>query len=153
MEKTRKSACILILVAVLILILSSSVTVQSKISKADCSSVFRKSPYLIFEGDNTKMRVQWQLVEDIPVTIKWGTDTSYSLGNGTIAKSGKDNLNTFKTTGLNPGNRYFYQLTAGKLAKLSLTDLFLPHRPLTQPNSNFLPTGTRALTQMFTTAL
>ncbi len=114
MEKIRKITGILVLAVVLFLNLTSSTTAQSKTSKADCANVFRKGPYLIFEGDNTKMRVLWQLVEDIPITIKWGLDTSYALGSSKTAESGKDHLYAFKITGLKPGTKYFYQITAGK---------------------------------------
>ncbi len=64
MEKTRKITTILVLAVVLFLNLTSYATAQSKTLKADCTSVFRKGPYLIFEGDNTKMRVLWQLEVD-----------------------------------------------------------------------------------------
>lgn len=114
MVNTRKITGILVLALVLFLNLTCSATAQSKISKAACDSVFRKSPYLIFEGDNTKMRVLWQLVEDIPVTIKWGLDTSYALGSSKIIESGKDHQQAFRITGLKPGTKYFYQITAGK---------------------------------------
>ncbi len=132
MEKTRKITAILVLAVVLFLNLTSSATAQSKTSKADCASVFRKGPYLIFEGDNTKMRVLWQLVEDIPATIKWGLDTSYALGSGKTAEYGKDHQHAFIITGLKPGTKYFYQKgVSTSLPLLSrISPLFFPRDKL-----------------------
>lgn len=114
MEKTRKITTILVMAVVLFLYCISFTTAQSKTTKADCASVFRKGPYLIFEGDNTKMRVLWQLVEDVPSIIKWGLDTSYTLGSRKTDEYGKDHQHAFTITGLNPGTKYFYQISAGK---------------------------------------
>ena len=138
MEKTRKITAILVLAVVLFLNLTSSATAQSKTSKADCASVFRKGPYLIFEGDNTKMRVLWQLVEDIPATIKWGLDTSYALGSGKTAEYGKDHQHAFIITGLKPGAKYFYLITA---AKTDSTGSFFTAPPEDATKVNFFAYG------------
>src|SRR5512140_286278 len=44
------------------------------------SDLTKKSPYLIYPGDNTEMEVLWQLTATATSTIEWGPDTTYSSG-------------------------------------------------------------------------
>jgi len=74
-------------------------------------STFKKSPYLIFEGLNTQMRVIWQLNDTTAVcTISWGTDSTYSLGNATTTEFGDDHQHSYTITGLTPGTKYYYKV-------------------------------------------
>ena len=70
----------------------------------------RKGPYLIFEGSNTSMTVLWQTDGTESNVIRWGTDTSYSMGNATVGVYGADYQHKYVITGLQPGTKYYYQV-------------------------------------------
>ena len=71
-----------------------------------------KKPYLIYSGDNTEMRVLWQLFCTLECTVEWGTDTGYSLGNEPTTEYGDDHQHSFTFTSLDPGTEYFYRVIA-----------------------------------------
>ncbi|NIK66608.1 hypothetical protein FHT67_000032 [Paenibacillus sp. BK720] len=73
-------------------------------------STIIKGPYLLFEGQNSSMSVMWQTSDNQPNTIKWGTDTSYSLGEQSVETYGSDNQHKFTITGLQPGTKYYYEV-------------------------------------------
>jgi hypothetical protein len=70
----------------------------------------RKAPYLIYPGNNTQMEVLWQLTVNDTCIIKWGTDTTYSLGNQQTFEYGTDHQHKFTILGLTPGTKYFYRV-------------------------------------------
>jgi hypothetical protein len=72
----------------------------------------RKAPYLIYNGDNTKMQVLWQLVITDTCRIEWGPDESYSLGSETTSEYGADHQHTFAIGGLTPSETYLYRVIA-----------------------------------------
>lgn len=76
----------------------------------DSKSMFFKSPYLIFEGVNTQMRVIWQLEETTECEIFWGEDISYSLGSAITAEYGDDHQHGHSIDNLIPGTKYFYKV-------------------------------------------
>lgn len=72
-----------------------------------------KNPYLIYEGSNTAMTVLWQdNASEATNTLKWGTDTSYSMGTATVPEYGTSNQHKYAITGLQPATKYYYQVTA-----------------------------------------
>jgi hypothetical protein len=73
---------------------------------------FKKGTYLIYPGDNTKMTVLWQLPMTQGCTLAWGTDTSYSTDSNTTTEYG-DHQHSCTITGLTPGTKYYYKVTAG----------------------------------------
>ncbi|MCM2358192.1 MAG: metallophosphoesterase family protein, partial [Geobacteraceae bacterium] len=70
----------------------------------------RKGPYLMFEGANTSMSVLWQTDATESNTLRWGTDTSYSLGSTTVGVYGSDFQHKYTITGLQPDTKYYYEV-------------------------------------------
>ena len=79
---------------------------------ADLLHPVRKPPYLISEGDNTQIRVLWQLTVTDTCRIEWGLDTLYSLGAADTYEYGADHQHGATITGLTPATRYFYRVVA-----------------------------------------
>ena len=73
----------------------------------------RKGPYLIYPNNNTQMTVLWQLDVTAGCTIAWGTDTTYSTGSAGTTEYGTDHQHKYNITGLTPGTKYYYRVTAG----------------------------------------
>lgn len=72
-----------------------------------------KGPYLLFTGQNTSMDVAWQCTATESNTIRWGTDTTYSLGTATSTEyNGTTHQHRFTVSGLQPGTKYYYQVDA-----------------------------------------
>ncbi len=70
----------------------------------------RKGPYLIGTGNNTEMKVLWQLREYTQdCMLEWGTDTDYSSGSA-LVKMYADNQYLHIITGLTPGQKYYYRV-------------------------------------------
>ena len=80
---------------------------------SDRPPVARKAPYLVYSGVNTEMDVHWQLDSTVGCTIKWGTDTSCSLGHAFTTEYGVDHQHQYTIAGLTPGTFYYYRVTAG----------------------------------------
>ncbi len=74
------------------------------------ASEFRKAPYLIFRGDNTRMTVLWQTVSTGTSRISWGTDTSYGSGSESVGEQSAGHLFRYDVPGLTPGHKYFYKV-------------------------------------------
>jgi hypothetical protein len=74
--------------------------------------VTRKAPYLIYPGNPTEMQVLWQLNSQAGCTIEWGTDTTYGLGSAQSSEYGVDHQHSCTITGLTPGIKYYYRVTA-----------------------------------------
>ena len=70
----------------------------------------RKTPYLIWPGDPTRMQVLWQTQSTWPCSVEWGTDTSYSLGNVATTEFGDDHQHQFTFTDLVPGQKYYFRV-------------------------------------------
>lgn len=69
-----------------------------------------KGPYLLFEGSNSSMSVLWQTSVTESNVIKWGTDTTYSMGQATVGTYGTDNQHKYTITGLLPNTKYYYNV-------------------------------------------
>ena len=61
-----------------------SILLTIGIYSASAATNISKGPYLLFEGSNTSMSVLWQTSVNESNVIKWGTDTSYSMGTATV---------------------------------------------------------------------
>jgi hypothetical protein len=82
---------------------------------------FRKSPYLIFNGDNTQMTVLWQTTAGGTSKISWGLDTSFSSGTKSVSETSSGHIFRHTLTGLTPGQKYHYRVV---LADETATGLF-----------------------------
>ena len=77
------------------------------------AEAFKKGPYLIYEGDPTKMRVLWQLEKTETCVISWGTDTTYSMGAADTTESNSGisgHQHSYTIVGLTPGMKYYYRV-------------------------------------------
>lgn len=74
---------------------------------------FRKTPWLIYRGENTEMKVVWELLWDEPATLAWGEDTTYALGSVQTAEYGSRHQHAHTITGLTPAALYRYRVVAG----------------------------------------
>ena len=73
----------------------------------------RKGPYLFYPGENTKMAVLWQLYETQSCTLQWGQDPEYLTESQDTVEYGDDHQHKYTISGLRPGRKYYYQVTAG----------------------------------------
>ena len=71
---------------------------------------FRKKPYLIYEGDNTKYALLWQLKSEDTCLVEWGVDTNYTLCSAITSEYGNDHQHKFVFSGLTPGQKYYYRV-------------------------------------------
>jgi hypothetical protein len=74
---------------------------------------FRKGPYLLYTGDNTRMDVVWQLDDMVNSTIEWGTTDQYLLGTAITAEYSTNHMHRYSLTNLTPGTKYFYRMIVG----------------------------------------
>ena len=72
----------------------------------------RKTPYLIYAGNNREMKVLWQLVCSDTCRIDWGPDTSYSLGGASTYEYGDDHQHAYTIENLTPSTKYYYRIIA-----------------------------------------
>ncbi len=75
---------------------------------------FKKGPYLLYTGDNTRMDVVWQLDNTENSTIEWGNTDQYLLGTATTIEYGTNHMHRFSISNLTPGTKYFYQVIIGE---------------------------------------
>lgn len=84
------------------------------VTKTQATSITRKGPYLIYNGNNTEMQVLWQLTSTDTCTIEWGADTLYAFGNVQTYEYGGDHQHTFTIPDLTPGSQYYYRITVNE---------------------------------------
>ncbi|NBD23035.1 S-layer homology domain-containing protein [Paenibacillus glycinis] len=80
------------------------------ILNVSAESTIIKGPYLLYTGSNSAMSVLWQTSDNQPNTIKWGTDTNYSLGEKSVETYGSDNQHKIDLTDLQPATKYYYEV-------------------------------------------
>ncbi len=73
---------------------------------------FRKAPYLVYNGDNTEMKLLWQLHHTATCRVDWGLDAEYLLGYAFTSEYGDDHQHAYTITGLAPSTEYFYRVVA-----------------------------------------
>jgi hypothetical protein len=66
-----------------------------------------KAPYLIYNGNQKEMQVLWQLYATDTCQIKWGIDTSYSLGSVQTYEYGSNHQHTYTIKNLTPATKYY----------------------------------------------
>ncbi len=74
----------------------------------------RKTPYLIYTGDEKEMQILWQLNSTDTCTIEWGTDTLYTLGSTQTYEYGNDHQHSYTITNLVPITKYYYRITVNQ---------------------------------------
>jgi hypothetical protein len=74
-------------------------------------NTIRKAPYIIYKGNNTEMKVLWQLTITDTCTLVWGTDTLYGLGNTVTTEYGNSHQHAYTITNLIPSAKYYYRVT------------------------------------------
>jgi hypothetical protein len=72
----------------------------------------RKGPYLIYTGQNTEMKVLWQLAVTDSCAIEWGVDQPYGLGSAVTSEYGIDHQHSFTIVHLTPSTLYQYRVIA-----------------------------------------
>jgi len=72
--------------------------------------LFRKSPYLLYTGNNNEMLLIWQLKNTYTTTLSWGKDIYCTDGTKTVNEYG--NSHQYKTilTDLLPNTKYYYKI-------------------------------------------
>ena len=71
---------------------------------------FRKQSYLIYTGDNTQMKIAYQLYETDTCSISWGVDSSSLFDSTVTLEYGDDHQHAPTLTNLIPGTRYYYEI-------------------------------------------
>ena len=102
------------------------------------STLFRKGPYLIFNGNNTEYHILWQLTGTKEAFLEWGNDTTYSLNNTTTVEYNSDHQHQYIFNGLIPHNKYYYRITADNEEK---TGSFIAAPPDTAKSVKFIAYG------------
>ncbi len=74
--------------------------------------VFRKSPYVLYPGDNDKMLILWQLYSTDTCMFAFGTDTTYAAGQVNTYEFGIDHQHKILLSGLAPATHYYYKVSA-----------------------------------------
>jgi hypothetical protein len=91
----------------------SQTTLSSNKAKSAIQvSEFEKNPYLLYTGKNTEMLILWQTVSTKSCRVDWGTDENYTGGTQLTTEYGTDHQHKLTLTGLTPGTKYFYKVTA-----------------------------------------
>jgi len=82
------------------------------------SQSFKKEPYLIYPSSNTEMTILWQCNSSATSIISWGTEPSYG-NTETVYEYGSDHQFIYTITNLTPGQKYYYKVEVGGVAKSS----------------------------------
>ncbi len=109
-------------------------------SPASTAAGLRKSPYLIYNGNNTQMTVLWQTKVPGTSTLSWGIDASYSNGTKNVSELGSEDLSRHTLTRLTPGEKYYYRV---ELSDRTVTGSFVAAPADNGPAALFLYGDTR----------
>lgn len=72
---------------------------------------FVKGPYLLYDDDNTRMEVLWQMDGVSNDTLVWGRTMDFESGMIVMPEFGPDHQHRVILSGLDPGTRYFYKVS------------------------------------------
>ncbi len=75
------------------------------------TDLMKKTPYVMYTGDNTAMEILWQLTATSQSTIQWGPDTTYTMGTQVSTEYGTDHQHSYLITGLTPATKYYFKET------------------------------------------
>ncbi len=82
-------------------------------------SKMRKGPYIIYPGNNTSMKILWQLDTGLTCLLEWGTDTNYSSGSVITTETGSgtdEHQHIYIIDSLTPATKYFFRVTENNIA-------------------------------------
>ena len=79
-------------------------------NKIDKSNFFRKAPYILYAGKNTKMLILWQLNTTKNCTLSWGTDSNYTTGSISSSEYGNDHQHKYLLQSLIPNTKYYFKV-------------------------------------------
>ena len=92
---------------------STSDSILNEKSITNRSSIMVKKPYLVWQLDDTTMKIEWQMSSTMPCVLSWGADLSYSIGR-VITNENSSSLNehrhSYLITNLIPGTLYYYKV-------------------------------------------
>lgn len=71
---------------------------------------FKKTPYLIYTGNNRNMKIMWQFYKKDKCTLKWGCDSLHQDRSVKLNEQNKDHLFSYLLSGLLPNKKYYYQI-------------------------------------------
>ena len=74
-------------------------------------NLFRKNPYALYTGENSKMLLMWQLSQSETCEISWGEDNTYSTGTQTVNEYGNDFQYKIFLENLTPETKYYYKVS------------------------------------------
>jgi len=73
-----------------------------------------QQPRLIPTGDDSTMRVVWQMAWTLPATLQWGEDATFSLGTQQTVEDGELHEHNHVIPDLEPGATYHYRVIANE---------------------------------------
>lgn len=111
---------------------------QPFVSGQAAAAAFRKEPYLVFNGNNTQMKIIWQLDGTASAALEWGIDTRYQSGHVTTQEYNGNHQHAYTVHDLTPGGKYFYRVTVGGTAT---TGAFVAAPPVDAANLNLFAYG------------
>ncbi|MEN8228378.1 MAG: metallophosphoesterase [Bacteroidota bacterium] len=75
---------------------------------------FLKQPYLVLTGSDDQMRINWQMAYPDTCIVKWGLDSTLSLGTETTYEYTEDHLHQCTIQDLQAGTKYYYQVYSAR---------------------------------------
>lgn len=97
----------------------------------------RKGPYMYYPGNNSNaIVVLWQLKTSVPCTLKWGPDSTCSVGSETVMPYDSSTLQyKYMITSLLPNTKYFYSLA---INGVTIVNTFVTNPPNADADVDFL---------------
>lgn len=77
------------------------------------AQTFVKGPYLLYDNDNTRMEVLWQMDGFSNDTLAYGESADYEAGITVVPEFGLDHQHRIILNGLKPGTKYYYRIRNG----------------------------------------
>ncbi len=90
---------------------SSDLSFDFKLEFTDLN-LFKKTPYVLYTGNNNEMMVIWQLMSNENCEFAYGIDTNYTSGTINTTEYNSDHQHKVILTGLTNGQKYYYRVTA-----------------------------------------
>ncbi len=87
----------------------------SQANEEALTTSMRKTPYLLYTGVNTEYLLLWQLNSTQTSSLRWGTDTTCSVGSIETTEYGDDHQHKYKFTGLTTATNYYYDVVVNSV--------------------------------------